>query len=117
MSFIQILEYISFGVDSTGCLVMLLGFCIALVKFLRAQVEFLSKGISFKPMQLVRLELGTYLLLGLEFMIVGDIIGTVLKPNLDELIYLVMIVIIRTMIGYFLGKELESVSVKVPEKK
>ncbi len=117
MMFVETLEHVSFFVESTGCLVMSVGFGIALVKFLKAQADFLLKGISFKPMQLIRLELGTYLLLGLEFMIVGDIIGTVLKPGLNELVYLVVIAVIRTMIGYFLGKELESVSKEAKEKK
>lgn len=116
MSFIQTLEHISFVVESIGCFVMLLGFCISFIKFLKAQTKFISKGTPFKSMQLIRLDLGAYLLLGLEFMIVGDIIGTILRPNFNELTYLVVIVIIRTMIGYFLGKELENVSTEALEK-
>jgi len=116
MTFIQLLERVSFVVESIGCLIMLLGFGIALIKFLKIQGNFLAKGISFQPMQTVRLELGTYLLLGLEFMVVGDIIGTVLKPGLNELTSLVVIVMIRTAISYFLGHELETVSLKDTEK-
>ena len=42
----------------------------------------------------------------LEFLIAADIIHTIVKPTLEELAILGSIVIIRTIISYFLGKEM-----------
>jgi uncharacterized membrane protein len=40
-------------------------------------------------------------------MIAADIVTTLIKPSLNELIVLGSIVAIRTVIGYFLNEELE----------
>ena len=56
----------------------------------------------------IRLFLGTYILFGLEFMIVIDLIHSFLKPELSSLASLGVLVVIRTMISFFLGRELES---------
>ena len=57
----------------------------------------------------IRIFLGTYILFGLEFMIVSDIIHSFLDPELQSLYRLGLLVLIRTMISVFLGKEVESV--------
>ena len=44
----------------------------------------------------------------LEFMIVSDLIHSFLKPELSSLASLGVLVVIRTMISFFLGRELES---------
>ena len=54
----------------------------------------------------VRRSLGGYLLLGLELMIVSDIIHTAISRTLDDLIFLGGVVLIRTVVSYFLGKEI-----------
>ena len=53
--------------------------------------------------------LGRYILLGLELMIVSDLIHSFLKPDLESLYVLTLVVIIRTAVSFFLGKELEAV--------
>jgi len=55
--------------------------------------------IPLKDTDILRLTLGTYLLLGLEFLIVADILRTNLKPNLQEVAILDAIVAIRTVIN------------------
>ena len=52
--------------------------------------------------------LGYYLLLGLEFLIAADIIDTLMKPSVQDLIVLGAIVLIRTVISYSLNAELKS---------
>ncbi|MEM0895573.1 MAG: DUF1622 domain-containing protein [Verrucomicrobiota bacterium] len=56
-----------------------------------------------------RLFLGSYILLGLELMIVSDLVHSFLHPNLESLYVLGLVVLIRTAISFFLGKELEAV--------
>ena len=51
---------------------------------------------------------GMWLLLGLEFELAADIIGSVLSPSWQELGQLGAIAVIRTFLNYFLEKDLES---------
>ncbi|WP_231622045.1 DUF1622 domain-containing protein [Methanococcoides methylutens] len=53
----------------------------------------------------IRRELTDKIIFGLEFYIAADVIETVLAPTTEELIILGAIVGIRTVLGYFLGKE------------
>lgn len=55
----------------------------------------------------MRWDLGFHLLLGLEFLIAADIIRTIVHPSLQELAILGSLVAIRTVISYFLNKEIE----------
>lgn len=61
----------------------------------------------------IRYSLGVYLLLGLEFLVAADILETVFKPSMEQLGVLAGIVIIRTLLNYFLNKELEHIQEKV----
>ena len=55
----------------------------------------------------IRLYLGQYLVLGLEFQLGADILSTAVAPTLDDVILLGAIATIRTVLNYFLSKELE----------
>ena len=60
-----------------------------------------------RAFQAARLRLGAYILAGLEFLIVADILFTIVNRTLDDLIALAVVAAVRTLISYFLGKELE----------
>lgn len=55
----------------------------------------------------MRADFGTYLLLGLEFLIASDILKTVVDPTLDELAILGGVVVVRTVLSVFLNKEIK----------
>ncbi|WP_405770779.1 DUF1622 domain-containing protein [Streptomyces sp. NBC_00080] len=55
----------------------------------------------------VRLRLGRYLALGLEFQLAGDILRTAVAPTFAQIGQLAAIAAIRTVLNYFLGKEIE----------
>jgi uncharacterized membrane protein len=55
----------------------------------------------------LRLYLGWYLVLGLEFQLGADILSTAVAPTWEEVQLLAAIVVIRTVLNYFLQKELE----------
>jgi uncharacterized membrane protein len=56
----------------------------------------------------VRIVLGTYLALALEFQLGSDILATTISPNFVSLGQLGAIALIRTFLNYFLNKELEA---------
>lgn len=106
----QALTLISHIIGLIGIIVMLWGVLLAVSRLIKAEYFGFVKKISEIKRQteriFVRHDLGEYILLGLEFMIAGDIIDTLLKPDIDGLIILGSIVVIRTIISYFLNKEL-----------
>jgi uncharacterized membrane protein len=53
-----------------------------------------------------RIELGRYILAGLELFIVADIIRTALSLAFADLLFLGVLVVIRSIISYFLDREL-----------
>ena len=55
----------------------------------------------------LRLYLARYLVLGLEFQLGADILATAVAPTWEEVQLLAAIVVIRTVLNYFLSKELE----------
>lgn len=61
----------------------------------------------------VRLTLGTYILIGLEFMVGQDIIETVLHTNLEQLYMLGLIVVIRTILDFFLSREMTHLKAQI----
>ena len=105
---LKVLEYISLGIGIIALAVIIWGVIRGLIEVSRAELsrrrgkeeEFLSLGRA-------RYHIGYHLLLGLEFLIAADIIRTIIKPTLEELAILGSIVVIRIVIGYFLGKEIE----------
>ncbi|WP_292463291.1 DUF1622 domain-containing protein [Methanolobus sp.] len=50
------------------------------------------------------------ILFGLEFLIAADVIRTVLDPSVEEILTLGAVVLIRTIMAYFLSKEVEEYS-------
>jgi uncharacterized membrane protein len=53
----------------------------------------------------IRFDISHHLLVGLEFLIAADIIRTVVGTTLEELAILGGFVTIRTVLSYFLGRE------------
>jgi uncharacterized membrane protein len=60
----------------------------------------------------IRGELTGKIVFGLDFFIAGDVLTTVLNPSMNDLFTLGAVVIIRTILGYFLSKE--NISLETP---
>ena len=104
----EYLHHASFGVGVLGVLVIVFGVACGLVRFLRAELKAARGGEVEEDRKRLRRALGYYLLLGLEFLIAADIIDTLMKPSVQDLIVLGAIVLIRTIISYSLNAELKS---------
>lgn len=103
------LEAIASVIDLIGIAIVLWGFVRALFGFLRNEVNRFRAGTGAGCMHHVRIDLGTYILVGIEFMIASDIIQTVVKRQLEDLAFVTALVAIRTAISYFLGREIAEV--------
>lgn len=51
--------------------------------------------------------LSRWLLLGLEFMLAADLIDTAVSPTWDDIGKLAAIATVRTVLGFFLGRDIE----------
>ncbi|MFA8451302.1 MAG: DUF1622 domain-containing protein [Bacteroidales bacterium] len=108
-----ILEYIVTVVNLIGIVIILFGFFKGFFHHMKAEIGSLYGKDIIEGTKKVRIIVGTYMLLGLEFLIASDIILSVVKHNFNSLIELAGIVIIRTAIGYFLGKEIEQLKEEI----
>ena len=82
------------------------GTLIAAVEFIRLELQRLHGRFNIQLLRVLRADLGAYLLLGLELLIAADIIKTILEPGYKELIVLAGIVVLRTVLSFFLNKEI-----------
>ena len=81
---------------------------VAVVRGLLLYVwEFVRYGGGEVPKVAIRLTLGRSLSLALEFQVAADILGTALDPTREDLIILAAVVALRTILNYFLGRELD----------
>ncbi len=103
------LEAVASVIDLIGIAIVLWGFVRALFGFLRNEVKRFRDSAGASCMHQVRIELGTYILVGIEFMIASDIIQTVVTRQLIDLAFVSALVAIRTAISYFLGREITEV--------
>src|SRR5689334_19069565 len=104
----EYLHHASFGIGVLGVLVIAFGVAGGLVRFIGAELRAVRGGDAEPDRKRLRHVLGYYLLLGLEFLIAADIIDTLMKPSLQDLMVLGAIVLIRTVISYSLNAELKA---------
>jgi len=100
------LEVISLGIELFGIGIVLWGFLQVSVRLLLVEVRHNRDQSRLAAFHDLRIVLGTYLLLGLEFLIASDIIHTLISRELNDLIFVGVLVAIRTAISYFLDREI-----------
>ena len=106
-----LLIWIARLIDLIGVTILIYGFIKVLVKYLFFEIKNF-KTTLIKPLQSIRCELGIYILLALDFLIASDIIHTVTDLTQEQLIELTVMIALRTIIGYFLGKEVNELESK-----
>lgn len=89
--------------------VVIYGALIAFVRIIRAELFRFKGQYDILRLRVIRADLGTYLLLGLELLIAADILKTILESGFQELLILAGIVVLRTILSYFLNKEIEEI--------
>lgn len=99
----ETMQLIGTCVDALGVMIIVIGAAIATIRFLSGtRADF---NLAYRS---YRQGLGRAILLGLEFLIAGDIIRTVVvAPTLENVLILALIVIIRTFLSMALQLEVE----------
>jgi uncharacterized membrane protein len=105
MGFEEAMDAIARGVEILGILTIVLGLAAALVRAGRALAG--GRG-GEEGYRIVRTVFGRSILLGLEFLVAGDIIRTVaVQPSLQNVAVLGLIVLIRTFLSFSLEVEID----------
>lgn len=91
--------------DVVSIFIILVGAILSFVKLIHPEQDHDFSSVLHKN-KYIKAYLGSYILLSLEFLIVADIIESIINPTFQDIIRLAMIVLIRTMISYFLNKEI-----------
>jgi uncharacterized membrane protein len=103
-SIIHVLHWAALGLETIGVVVIVLGAILATLLFFRAALP----GQWEAAFRGYRANLGRGILLGLEFLIAADIIGTVaVTPTFQSLGVLATIIAIRTILSVALEVEIE----------
>ena len=100
-------------VEACGAAVIIVGAVWAFARFLWAGL----RDRDTRGFTSVRLTLGRFLALGLEFQLAGDILKTAVAPSWEEIGQLAAIAAIRTVLNYFLGKEIAEERRQVEEER
>ena len=102
----EALNYIAIGISIAGSIIIIWGVLITIFNFLKNEKNKLFNIKYQNNSGPVRYQFSGYLILGLDFMLAADIIHTIHNPVLNELYVLAIIVGIRSVISFFLVKEM-----------
>lgn len=89
-------------VEGVGATIIVAGVVIAASMYVLSELRI--RCIAYEH---VRLTLGRFIALGLEFQLAADILSTAVAPSYDELGKLGAIAAIRTVLNFFLAREIE----------
>ena len=103
----HLLDILATFISIVSLLIVTYGALIGAILFVINEFKRLTGKFSTYNIRKLRATFGTYLLLGLEFLIAADILKTVLEPSLYELGILGGIVVLRTILSVFLNKEIK----------
>ncbi len=97
-------NYLASGVEASAGLIIGLA---ALEATIMGLALFVQRSALPEAKEHVRLRLGRWLALGLEFELAADILRTAVAPTWNEIGQLAAIVVLRTALNFFLQKEID----------
>ena len=104
LQFIEIISFAGYAIEAVGVMVVVVGTGVSSLIFLRT-FQKLSEGVAYRN---YRRQLGRAIILGLEFLIAGDIIRTVVVADtVENIAVLGLIILIRSFLSITLHLEVE----------
>lgn len=109
LSIHSILIVVQHTVSLIGILIIISGVLLAAGQYLYYVLmgQLVSEGANING---IRLNLGRILILGLEFIVAADLIGTTTTPDYYAVGLLAIIVAVRTLLSFSINRELMSLS-------
>lgn len=106
------LAWVATAIEVFAVLILLSGFARFVFHFLRGEVRRGPGLDGTQPMDAARIVLARYILAALEVFIVADLILLVLTMSLSNLLFLGLLVVIRTLISYVLEHEIRALEAR-----
>ena len=104
MDFKELISILGYAIETIGVLVIIAGSAVSSFRYL-TKFRQEAEGVAY---DIFRRELGRSIILGLEFLIAGDIIRTVIVADtLTNVTILGLIILIRTFLSFSLHVEIE----------
>lgn len=103
----SIIEYLARGVEFAAALIIAIA---AIEATLKALLLFFKRDAGPEQKTEVRMTLGRWLAVALEFELAADILNTAVTPTWSDIAKLAAIATLRTALNYFLEKEIEQES-------
>ena len=99
------------AVDFVIPIVEAIGAAVIVAGVLLAAAAYLLSELRIRPVayEHIRLQLGRFIALGIEFQLGADILTTAVSPTFHDIGMLAAIAGIRTLLNYFLAMEIEKV--------
>jgi uncharacterized membrane protein len=102
-----IIEWAALAIEILGAVVIVAG--VIKVAITRGTIRYLFQLDKPGAFERYKHQMGRSLLLGLEFLVAGDVVRTVaLEPNLTNVVVLGLLVLIRTFLSWSLAVEIEA---------
>lgn len=102
--FDQMIKWVAVGIEALAIAIIVLGAIITTGQFL---LRLIKEGALEESYRRFRSDFGKAILLGLEFLIASDIVGTVaVGPTFQDLGVLALLVAIRTFLSFALELEI-----------
>ena len=100
-----LLNHLAMGINIIGIIIILIGVIIVMFKYLKNLLLFHNNLVRLN--EVIRFEFSSYLIFGIEFFIASDVVRTIVIPSWTTLGMLGGIVVIRTVLSYFLTMEIK----------
>lgn len=98
-----IVGYLAAGAEIAAAIVIGGAILRGILSYVR---QLFSRRQHFNSTEVIRLQLGRVLALGLEFTVASDILRTAVAPTRQDILNLGAIVLLRTLLNYFLEREI-----------
>ena len=102
--------YLAAAIEAGAALIIALAAAQAIQRALR--FYFFKHGAPEKAKEDIRLRLGQWLALALEFELAADILRTAIAPTWNEIGQLGAIVVLRTVLNFFLQMEIDKAAAR-----
>ncbi|MEB3218663.1 MAG: DUF1622 domain-containing protein [Nostocales cyanobacterium 94392] len=107
---IILITWLAAGIDFVVGIII--GFAVFEATVKTVMLYFAYRKNMDETKEIIRLALGKWLALSLEFSLAADILRSSIAPSWDEIGKLAAIIGLRTILNYFLSKEIEQATTK-----
>lgn len=109
---VDILYLINDILSAISILIIVYAVIAAVIGFIRSEIK--REHQAANGLLAIRVPFGSRLLLGLEILIAVNILRAIMSPGYNELIVLVSIVVVRTLLSFFIGREAKTLATISP---